>query len=76
MFQAIRENEIERLKAEKEIEVKALKDQMEVRNISLSEEIFTLNTWEFQLLIIFIRCICDFHSHLTLALSQVSMCEN
>jgi hypothetical protein len=51
MFEAIREIEIERLKAEKEIEIKALKDQMEVRNISLSEEIFTLNTWEFQLLI-------------------------
>jgi hypothetical protein len=76
MFEAIREFEIEKLKAEKEIEVKALKHQMEVTNISMSEEIFTLNTWEFQLLIIFIRCICVFLSYLTLALSQGSKCEN
>jgi hypothetical protein len=46
--------ELERLKFEKEIELRTLKNLLEVRNISMPEVCFTLTSWELQLLSFFI----------------------
>jgi hypothetical protein len=41
----VTENESELLKIEKQIEVEARRNQLEVRNISISKEYFTLTSW-------------------------------
>jgi hypothetical protein len=68
---SMRIKEIERLKFEKEIEVKALKNLLEVRNISISKVCFTLTSWELELLSFFIQYKSDFPSDLTLCLTRL-----
>jgi hypothetical protein len=44
----VTENEPELLKIEKQIEVEAQRNQLEVRNILISKEYFTLTSWELE----------------------------
>jgi hypothetical protein len=48
-----KEDELELLKSQVEIQIKALRNQVEVRNISVSKYSFTLTSWELQILIFY-----------------------
>jgi hypothetical protein len=61
----IKDRELEEVKIEKEIEVKILKNQLEVRNISVSKVCFTLTSWKLQILSFCIEYTSDFPSDLT-----------
>jgi hypothetical protein len=55
-----KEQEKETLKFGIEIQVKDLKDQLEIRNILMSEDSLTLTSWQHHHLIFLIRYTCDY----------------
>jgi dynactin complex subunit len=60
----MKERELEELKIEKEIEVMILKNQLEVRNISVFKVCFNLSSWKLQILSFCIEYTSDFPSDL------------
>jgi hypothetical protein len=65
-----KEQEIELLKTQREAEVKALRNHLDVSNILISKKPLTLTSLELQLLFFFTRNTCHFPSDLASALSQ------
>jgi hypothetical protein len=68
----MKQKELERLKIENEIELRTLKNLLEVRNIPISKVCFSLTSRELQHLRFIIRHTSDCPSDLTLSLNQLT----